>query len=142
MLRASQDLKAWQTIGNAPKADFSSFSVDEREETAIVPPSGEHMAVAGEVKPLDSRQESPADTTKVDQQAKRKLIAALAPVPQCVASRRITEKIMQDQAKASNYKLHKLHIKHEIQAKRSLEPSKGNSKAIDLKKFKVKAKQA
>jgi len=35
-----------------------------------------------------------------------------------------------------------LHIKHEIQAKRSLEPSKGNGKAIDLKKFKVKASQA
>lgn len=93
MLRASHDLKAWQTIGNAPKAAFGSFSIDKREVPAIVPLPGEQKVAAAEVKSLDGRQKSPADTIEVDRQARRKPIAALAPIPQCVASRRITEKI-------------------------------------------------
>lgn len=93
MLRASHDLKAWQTIGNAPKAAFGSFSVDKREVTAVAPPSREQKVAAAEVKSLDGRQQSPADTIEVDRQARRKPVAALAPIPQCVASRRITEKI-------------------------------------------------
>ena len=93
MLRASHDLKAWQTIGDAPKAAFGSFSVDRREVTAIVPPPREQKVAAAEVKSLDGRQQSPADTIEVDRQARRKPVAALAPIPQCVASRRITEKI-------------------------------------------------
>ena len=93
MLRASHDLKAWQTIGDAPKAAFGSFSVDKREVTAVAPPSREQKVAAAEVKSLDGRHQSPADTTEVDRQARRKPVAALAPIPQCVASRRITEKI-------------------------------------------------
>jgi hypothetical protein len=93
MLRASNDLKAWETTGDAPKATFGSFSVDEREVTATVPPSGEHKVAAAEVKSLDGHQESPADANEVDRRARRKPVAALAPILRCVASRRITEKI-------------------------------------------------
>jgi len=87
MLGASHDLKAWQTIGNAPKAAFGSFSynnitIDKREVTAIVPPSREHEVAAAEVKSLDGRQQSPTDTIEVDQQAGRKPVAALTPIPQ------------------------------------------------------------
>ena len=39
-----------------------------------------------------------------------------------IISRRITEKIKIDQAKATNYKLHKLFIKNELMTKKSREP--------------------